>query len=367
MELSAFRKRLERGDIHLANREALLKEYQYFSSIAPKSFLDRLKSGEIKEKISGMFGGNNVLMVILTIVLIPILFAVLAMGLPVLLLLLCIMMFSSRMSQNPEYKNYNYIGRIVELTMRLFDDKFSANYHYDPTDLVDEDMYYDKALVEARLVKPFEKRSHGNTLSSCSYDWGNANNTDSFEFLGYKIFYEWKDDDGNTHEVVSYHGSIYKFHTSFFVNGTVNIMSTKTKKGLLGGEKEVSTFKYIKNKEEKVIDTENHEFAENFDTIATYDEEAYKFLTPSMIETLLQLRRNYFFCICIKGNVMTVAVDDGGYKNAEPSSMKIAKPFFAPKNPELEMNLSIDRYRKSMLSIYELKDMLDPAGRFQNL
>ena len=365
MELSAFRQRLLRGDVHLANREKLLGEYRYFASIAPKSSFSGI--GEfirgIGDKLHSFTGGNTAIMIILMVLAVPIIIALFSMAMPVLMIIL-LTSFMSTSRQSPEYKNFNYVSRIVDLMCKLFDDKLSPNFHYSWADIIDEEKSYDDALVEARLVSPFHKKAYGHTSTSLSYDWDNVRDTDSFEFLGYKIYYEWRDDDGDTHEEVFFDGCIYKFHTSFTLNGTVNIMSTVTKKGLMGGEKEVSKFKYIKDKEVNVIDTENQYFAENFDTIATYEEEAYRFLTPAMIETLLRLRQDYYFCICIKGNVMTVAIDKGGFKSANPYTMSIMKPYFAPKDPEAEMNRKINDCRNAILSIYELKDLLDPAGMY---
>ena len=365
MELSAFRQRLLRGDIHLANREKLLGEYRYFASVAPQSSFSGITAGIRKAagKFNEITGGNTVVAVILVIIMIPLLLILFSVAMPLMLIaLLVAFMGSSR--HNPEYKNFNYVVRIVELMYKLFDDKLSTTFHYNSAEIIDESKHYDDALVDARLVPPFHKKAYGRTITSMSYDWDNVMSTDSFEFLGYKIYYEWRDDEGDTHEEVFFDGCIYKFHTSFTFNGTVNIMSTVTKKGILGGEKEVSKFKYIKDKEINVIDTENQYFAENFDAIATYEDEAYRFLTPAMIETLLRLRQDYYFCICIKGNVMTVAIDRGGFKNADQYTMNSAKPFFAPKDPEAEMNRKINDCRNAMLSIYELKDLLDPAGMY---
>ena len=365
MELSAFRQRLLRGDVHLANREKLLGEYRYFASIAPKSSFSGIGDGirGIAGKFNDLTGGNTAIAVVLCVILIPLMIFLLSVALPVMMiiLLVSVMGFSK---QSPEYKNFNYYDRIVNLMYKLFDDKLSPNFHYNSAEIINESKHYDDALVDARLVTPFHKKAYGHTFTSMSYDWDNVMSTDSFEFLGYKIFYEWRDDDGETHEEVFFNGCIYKFHTSFTINGTVNIMSTVTKKGLLGGEREVSKFKYIKDKEINVIDTENQFFADSFDTIATYENEAFRFLTPAMIETLLRLRQDYYFCICIKGNVMTVAIDNGGYKSAVQSTMNNSKPFFSPKDPEGEMNRKISDCRNAMLSIYELKDLLDPAGMY---
>ena len=365
MELSAFRQRLLRGDVHLANREKLLGEYRYFASIAPKSSLDGVTGTirKVSNKLMEITGGNTALIIIGVVLMIPLILALFSVAMPVIMILL-IVSSMGRSGQSPEYKNYNYCSRIVDLMCKLFDDKLSPNFHYSWADIIDEEKSYDDALVEARLVSPFHKKAYGHTSTSMSYDWDNVRDTDSFEFLGYKIYYVWTDDDGDTHEEVFFDGCIYKFHTSFTLNGTVNIMSTVTKKGVLGGEKEVSKFKYIKDKEVNVIDTENQYFAENFDTIATYEEEAYRFLTPAMIETLLRLRQDYYFCICIKGNVMTVAIDKGGFKSANPYTMSIMKPYFAPKDPDAEMNRKINDCRNAILSIYELKDLLDPAGMY---
>ena len=82
-----------------------------------------------------------------------------------------------------------------------------------------------------------------------------------------------------------------------------------------------------------------------------------------MIETLLNLRRDFFFAITLKGNVMTVAIDGNSFRNAGKDVMDVNKPYFGPKDPELEMNQAIDSCRKAIISIYELKDILDPGAR----
>ena len=61
---------------------------------------------------------------------------------------------------------------------------------------------------------------------------------------------------------------------------------------------------------------------------------------------------------------MTVAIDKGGFKSANPYTMSIMKPYFAPKDPDAEMNRKINDCRNAILSIYELKDLLDPAGMY---
>ncbi len=363
MELSAFRKRLLKGEMHLANRELLMREYEYFASIAPKSFMDKYNIGI--GRLKNMPGNQATVIVIVIALLIPLWMALLSLALPIFMVLFVVSKITNTSGGSPEYKNYDYRNRIVAPMLKLFDDRMELNYRYDPYDLVDNDkkIYYDDALVEAHMVMPFKKRSISRTSSMCSYDWTNAANTDSFEFIGHKIYYEWEDEDHDRHEEVFFSGGIYKFHLSFSINGTVNIMSTKTKKNLLGIEKEKNRFKGIKDKAVQIIDTENHEFAENFDTIATYDEEAYRFLTPAMIETLLRLRRDYFFAICIKGNVMTVTID-GGFRNATLSAINQDKPYFAPKEPRADLDSKIRSCGNAILSIYELKDILDPAGMY---
>ena len=361
MELSAFRKRLKTGDVHLANREKLLEEYKYFASIARKSNMPNFK--KYTSKLGELTNGNTTVTIIVMILLIPVIIMVMSIAMPVMLMLLLVFALTSMGKQSPEYKNYDYFHRIADAKLKLFDDKLSANFTFDGKDLVEEPLSYDDALVEGYMVKPFNKKAIGRFTSMCAYDWQNVTNTDAFEFMGYKIYYEWRDDDGDTHEEVYFNGTIFKFRTSFTTNGAVHIMSTTTKKGVMGGEKEVNKFKKIKDKEVNIIDTENPYFAENFDTIATYDDEAYRFLTPSMIETLLNLRRDFFFAITLKGNVMTVAIDGNSFRNAGKDVMNVNKPYFGPKDPELEMNQEIDSCRKALISIYELKDILDPGAR----
>ena len=361
MDLSAFRKRLISGELDQTKIALLKQELDYFNTIAPKSFLDRIKNNSF---LSGLTQTQKTVALVLALVLIPLWIMLISIGLPFLMILLVILMFVNRGNQNPEYKNYDYSGRISLPTLRLFDEKLSTVFHFDSHDLVDSEMPYKDALVEAHLIKPIKKNCYGTTFSTCSYDWANRTTTDSFEFAGYKVSHEWTDSDGDRHEDIYFNGAIYKFRMSYSINGTVNIMSTNTTRGVLGGEKEYNMFKQIKDKDVVVIDTENHEFAENFDTIATYDEEAYRFLTPSMIENLLNLRRDYFFCICIKGNVMTVSMDKKCFKDATQNVLSQSKPYFAFKDSETELNHRICNTGKALLSIYELKDILDPGGRF---
>ena len=360
MELSEFRKRLYNGEVNLQIRDYLLNEYAYFATLAPKSIIDRIKAKT--GSMSDWPDRKKAVVSILALVFLPVLLiAVMSMA-PLLIILLALAFTFSR-KQSPEYRNYDFFHRIGEPTLKLFDEKMELSYRTNPRDLVDEDMSYVDALVESHMIKPVKKKCITRVDSCGSYDWENQSNTESFEFFGYKVYYEWTDEDNQTHEEVYFNGSIFKFHTSFTLNGTVNIMSTNTKKTLLGGEKEINKFKKIKDKDTVVIDTENHEFAENFDTLATYDEDAYRYLSPRMIEALLELRKQYFFSICIKGNVMTVAIEKG-YKDAGPSSLgKLDKPYFAPKDPEAELNRRIKECGGAILSIYELKDILDPGAR----
>ncbi|MBO4864215.1 MAG: DUF3137 domain-containing protein [Eubacterium sp.] len=359
MELSAFRKRLINGELDQSRIALLKSELDYFSSIAPRSLLDRIKSNT---KFANMEQGTKALFIILGLMMIPIALAAFSLFAPLVIIAFVAYTAITRGKQNPEFKSYNFIDRIATPTLKIFDDKLEARFHYDALDLVDTDMHYQDALVEAHMIKPVKSKCYGTTFSTCSYDWAERPTTDSFEFAGYKVSYEWTDSDGDKHEEIYFNGVIFKFRTSFTTNGIVNIMSTNSSKGLLGGEKEKNIFKPIKDRELRVIDTENHEFAENFDTIATFDDEAYRFLTPTMIETLLNLRKKYFFSICIKGNVMTVTIDKSGYKDATMDALKQSRPFFGFKDTEAEANNRICNCGKFLMSVYELKDILDPGG-----
>jgi hypothetical protein len=133
-------------------------------------------------------------------------------------------------------------------------------------------------------------------------------------------------------------------------------MSTQTKNTLIG-EREKNRFKKIKDKDINVIDTENSEFAVNFDTIATYDNEAYEYLTPSRIESLLKLRKDHYICICIKKNVMTVSIY-GGFKDVGKYAFAATKPYSRSLDSEAELDKMLRQYAKAVSSIYELRDIL---------
>ncbi len=361
--MGELRQKLYSGWLDQGKKEQLMMECNYFASIAPKSLFDKIN---LKEKFNAMTpGGRTALLVVGIILALPLLLIIMPLIVPVVIILLLISMVTRKMNQSPEYANYDYWNRIVNPTFKLFDDKLEAGFRTNPYDLVDTEMPYNKALEEGRMIKPLPNRYLTTMYSSASYNWEDYYDTEAFEFMGYRLYTEHTDDDGHTTTVTYFNGGIFKFHTSFSVNGTVNIMSTYTKKNLFGIEKEKNQFKKIQDKEVSVIDTENHEFAENFDTIATYDEEAYKYLTPAMIENLLYLRKQCFFALCIKGNVMTVTINDG-FKGATPSAFgPTTKPYYAPRDPVGDLNQRIANYGNAMISIYELKDILDPAGRRQ--
>ena len=123
-------------------------------------------------------------------------------------------------------------------------------------------------------------------------------------------------------------------------------------------------FKKIKDRAVEVIDTENQEFAESFDTIATYAEEAYRFLSPLMIETLLRLREKYFFSLCLRGNVMTVSVESDSFEGMGQSCFASRKPTSRPNNPEEELEQKINAFRSGLMAICELKDMVSPSREY---
>ncbi len=362
METSALRRKLSNGEIDPQKKAMLQKEYEYFASISPKSLFDRFKRGGGEKKT--LSGGQVALLVVGALIGIPLLIGLTMVYFPLFVLLaLIVISIWRRWGQSPEYRAYDFRQRIAEPTLRLFDEKLEMAFHSDCRELGETGESYEDALVSAYLVKPIHRRSDNSIFSCCSYDWADSSDKDSFEFMGCRIFHEWEDDDGDKHVDTYFDGCIYKFHTSFMTSGVINIMSTETKKNIFGIETERNRFKRIKDKKTSVIDTENHEFAENFDTIADYDEEAYRYLTPAMIENLLELRKDCFFCICIKGNVMTVAVDNGGFRDAGQSAFDDVKKGIAPENAADELDRRIVDYRDALKSVYELKDILDPGGR----
>ncbi len=363
MELSSFRQRMLYGQIDTDKKEAVLKELKYFNSIAPASLRERLGGKFNKEKSAEFCNNHKVGVIIGFFLLLPFLLVLMGLALQFSVFLILIWVFFGRNRGTPEYKAYDYRNKIAQPAIKALDEKLDLTFHFNGADMVDSGQRFDEALVEAHLVRPINKRTHTYTYSNCSYDWLNKENTDAFEFCGYKLYHEYEDSDGDKHEEIFFDGVIFKFRTSFTINGSVNIMSTSTKKTLLG-EREKNRFKKIKDKDVMVIDTENNEFAENFDTIATYDNEAYRFLTPTMIETLLKLRKEYYICICMKGNVMTVTINDRAYKNAGRYCFDEKKPTSRWPDSDHQLDKKISEYREAILSIYELKDILDPEGKY---
>ena len=68
MDLSAFRKRLISGELDQMKIGLLKQELDYFNSIAPKSFLDRIKNNSF---LSGLSQTQKTVALVLALVLIP--------------------------------------------------------------------------------------------------------------------------------------------------------------------------------------------------------------------------------------------------------------------------------------------------------
>jgi len=362
MELSSFRQKLQSGVLDNERRNRILGELKYFNSIAPKSLIERIRDKFGKNKLKELTGIHKVVLIIGLICLLPIVFFLFAITFQFLIILLLAGVFLGNKRGTPEYKDYNFKDKVALPALKLYDDNLNMTFHYSGRDMVYDDLKFDQALVDAHLVRPLHSKTRSYEYSNCSYDWYNKENTDAFEHLGYKLYHEYTDSEGDTHEDIFFDGIILKFRTSFTIDGIINIMSTTTKKTLVG-EREKNRFKKIQDKDFTVIDTENNEFAESFDTLATYDVEAYRFLTPKMIETLLELRKKYYFCICIKENTMTVTIN-GAYKNIGQSSFDSKKPYSRNTDSDTQFNNMMTRYRSALLSIYELKDLLDPEGKY---
>ena len=350
MELSKFRQKLQNSALNSERTEHLPQEDDSFSAVAPNA----------KNRTSSL------LTTIIWVLVAGALYVLLPQSLNKIPLACLAFWFSIQYhSEHAEYDSkynmYNFNPIIGESTLQLLDEKLAMCFHPDPSDLVDRAMPYFNALVEAHMIRPPRGEPHVKEFAHCSYAWWNQYNTDSFEYLACRIYTERKDKYHNIHENVCFDGFIYKFHTSFTINGTLHIMSTIST-AILGVEMERNPFKHVKHHKVAVIDTENHEFDTHFDVLATYDEDAYQYLTPTMMETLLAFRQRYSFSICIKGNVMTVAIENNGLKFAKPLVFDARLPIY-DLNHKTEAPMLLGAYRDALLSIYELKDRLDPGGR----
>ena len=359
MGYSELKQKLNSGEVDPNQKQELLREYEYFASIAPKPFLYGLR-----KKLAEGRCGVLALIAILAFILVPVMLVYAPAFFFVFILILFYVYTIRPKLGKREYKTYNFTERISEPALRLFDEKLSLEYHEESEDLVDENMKYQKALAEARLIRPIPDGCQEAFYGSCSYDWEDESDPDAFECKGMHLYTVHTDSDGHTDTTTYFDGFVFKFRTSFRTSGSVNVMSTKTKKTLFGREKEVNQFKKIKDRAVEVIDTENQEFAESFDTIATYEEEAYRFLSPLMIETLLRLREKYFFSLCLRGNVMTVSVESDRFEGMGQSCFASRKPTSRPNNPEEELEQKINDFRSGLMAICELKDMVSPSREY---
>lgn len=361
MNYEDFRRKLNIGEIDPNQKQDILREREYFASVAPRPFLhgirEKLRSGKHPLAVL-LLAFLGVLLLFIALVYVKIFFVAF------LLLLFYLNVLKPKLAKR-EYKEYDYLERIAEPTLHLFDDKLTLGYHDDSTDLVDEKMPYQNALAEARLVKPFGKRCEQSIYGWCSYDWENASDLDAFEYVRTYLYYVTRDSETDREDVTSYfNGHVMKFRTSFAVNGSIHVMSTTSKRSLLGGEKKKNPFKKIKDRELALIESGNREFDENFDVAATFEDEAYRYLTPAVMESLLELRKDCFFSLCFKGNVITVAIDNETFRSLGNNNFYFAKPAVDPQKASEEFDEKIDAVRFGLMTICEVKEAVDPGSRY---
>lgn len=361
MDYDGFRRKLNIGEIDPNKKQDILREREYFASVAPRPFLHSLR-----EKLRGgkhpvavlLLAFLGVFLLLLALVYVKIFFIVF------LLLVFYVYTLKPKLAKR-EYKEYDYLERIAEPTLHLFDDKLTLGYHDESSDLVDEKMPYQNALSEARLVKPFGKRCDQSIYGWCSYDWENESDLDAFEYVRMCLYYVTRDSETDREDVTTYfNGHVLKFRTSFTVNGSIHVMSTTSKKSLLGGEKKKNHFKKIKDRELALIEVGNREFDESFDVAATYADEAYRYLTPAVTEALLELRKDCFFSLCLKGNVITIAIDNETFRSLGKDNFYFAKPAVDPQKASEEFDGKIDAVRFGLMTICEVKEAVDPGSRY---
>lgn len=361
MDYDSLRRKLNVGEIDPNKKQDILREREYLASVAPRPFLHG-----IREKLRG--GKHPVAALLLAFFGVFFLFLALVYAkifyIAFLLVVIYIYVLKPKLAKR-EYKEYDYLERIAEPTLHLFDDKLTLGYHDDSADLVDEKTSYQNALAEAYLVKPFGKRCDQSIYGWCSYDWENASDLDAFEYVRTQLYHVTRDSETDREDVTTYfNGHVLKFRTSFAVNGSIHVMSTTSKRSLLGGEKKKNHFKKINNRELNVIEVGNREFDENFDVAATFEDEAYRYLTPAVTESLLELRKDCFFSLCIKGNVITIAIDNETFRSLGDKNFYFAKPAVDPQKASEELDEKIDAVRFGLMTICEIKEAVDPSSRY---
>lgn len=283
------------SEIDPNKKQDILREREYFASVAPRPFLHGLR-----EKLRGwkhpvavlLLAFLGVFLLLLALVYVKIFFIVF------LLLVFYVYTLKPKLAKR-EYKEYDYLERIAEPTLHLFDDKLTLGYYDESSDLVDEKMPYQNALSEARLVKPFGKRCDQSIYGWCSYDWENESDLDAFEYVRMCLYYVTRDSETDREDVA-----------------------------------------------------------------ATYADEAYRYLTPAVTEALLELRKDCFFSLCLKGNVITIAIDNETFQSLGKDNFYFAKPAVDPQKASEEFDGKIDAVRFGLMTICEVKEAVDPGSRY---
>ena len=139
------------------------------------------------------------------------------------------------------------------------------------------------------------------------------NNDDGFAFMNVEATSRIKDKDKRDTIVTIFKGTLFAVKLDFSLSTPVYLYSTKNVLGL-----EFSPYRAIRNP----IEVENVEFNKNFQVCSDDQVSAFRFLSPLVIENLLELRKKYpNFGMCAKGNYLIFTIQSKKWLLSQPTNI----------------------------------------------
>lgn len=200
-----------------------------------------------------------------------------------------------------KHKGYTYQKSVVKPML----ERLAPNIHVEPKIETDPVIFPDAMnksvpyqMYKARLV-PIKDACYNKGLAIDYCD-----GQDGFQAYRIKL-----DVMRDKHYRVYFNGTLLHLKLKKNYPGYMYIMSTYSKKGVLGDEREVVNFDKLHKGEEKV-DIESEEFNSKFEVYATDPVQAFRYLNSSVVERLIELRKQYKFCCYINENDIWISIYD---------------------------------------------------------
>ena len=171
------------------------------------------------------------------------------------------------------------------------------------------------------------------------------NNDDGFAFMNVEASSKVVDEDKKEIITTVFKGTLFAVKLDFSLSTPVYLYSTKNVLGL-----EFSPYRTIRDP----IEVENVEFNKNFQVCSDDQVSAFRFLSPLVIENLLELRKKYSkFGMCAKENYLIFTIQSKKWLLSQPTNIfDINKYSFYD---------AIEEVKDALDLIYSVKEAVDTS------